>query len=180
MLTIDVQELEYWDERTNEFVQVQPFALHLEHSLLSISKWESRHHKPYLGTESKTPEEVVDYIKCMTIDKNVDDGVYDRLTVENIQQLNEYIVDPMTATTIKDDGKKKNNGKFITSELIYAWMFELRIPKECERWHVNRLLTLIRVMDEERRPKKKMKKNDIYRQNAALNAARLAKTGSRG
>ena len=174
MIKLDVPAMEYWDENTLEFVNVPAQSITLEHSLLSISKWESKWHKPYLGKETKTIEETLDYIRCMTLEKNVDPTVYDRLTTEQIKQLNDYLADPMTASTVKDSDSKKNNGRFITSELIYAWMFQLRISKECEKWHLNRLLMLIRIMDEEQRPKKKMKKSDIYRQNAELNAARRA------
>lgn len=180
MFKLEILAIEFFDERTNEFVQTSPTTLTLEHSLLSISKWEAKWHKPYLDPNPKTLEETVDYVRCMTLDKNVDPLVYDRLTTKNMSDLSEYINDPMTATTIKDSGKSKNTGRFVTSELIYAWMFDLRIPKECEKWHLNRLITLIKVMDEERQPKKKMSKAEVMRNNTALNAARRAKLGTKG
>ena len=180
MLKLDIPAMEFFNEQTYEFVQVKPTVLTLEHSLLSISKWESKWKKPYISSDAKTVEETVDYIRCMTLDKNVDPTVYDRLTTAHLSQINEYINDPMTATTIKEPNHKGNNGRFVTSELVYAWMFDLRIPKECEKWHFNRLITLIKVMDNERQPKKKMGRNDIYRRNAELNAARRAKLGTKG
>lgn len=180
MLRLDIPAMEFFDEKTYEFVQVKSTVLTLEHSLLSISKWESKWKKPYISQDPRTVEETIDYVKCMTLDKNVDPSVYDRLTTAHISHINDYINDPMTATTINDSNHKGNHGRFVTSELIYAWMFELRIPKECEKWHLNRLITLIRVMDNERQPKKKMKRSDIYRRNAELNAARRAKLGTKG
>ena len=147
---------------------------------MSVSKWEARWHKPFLNNSGLSLDETIDYLKCMTITKNVDPMLYNALTPQNIYDVNRYIEDSMTATTIREAEGKGKSRRIVTSELIYAWMFALRIPKECERWHLNRLLMLIRVMDIEQQPKKKMKRNDIMQQNAALNAARKKQMNTRG
>jgi len=178
MLELIVPEQELYNDDTNEFVTVHKTNLKLEHSLISISKWESKWHKSFLNSADKTNEEVYDYIKCMTINP-VDDSVYTALTNDNINEIMAYINDPMTATTIKDIPGKKNN-ETITSELIYYWMVALEIPFECERWHLNRLLTLIRVCNIKNQPPKKMSNREILNQNRALNAARRKKYHTRG
>ena len=145
MLHITVPAVEYWDERKEEFVNLKESqSLQLEHSLVSISKWESKYCKPFLTKESKTYEETIEYIKCMTITQNVKDDVYNHLSKENFDAINAYISNPMTATTFRDNSTGVNR-ETPTSELIYYWMIALNIPMECQRWHINRLLTLIRV-----------------------------------
>ena len=179
MLQITVPGGELFNESTSRITRVKGRDLQLEHSLVSISKWESKWKKPFLGPKQKTREETIDYIRCMTVTQNVDPLVYQCLSYENIKQVNEYINDPMTATTFKKPNKK-GNSQIITNEIIYYWMFSLEIPKECERWHLNRLLTLIRVCDEKSQSGKKMSKRDVMNQNRALNAARRRKLGTRG
>ena len=180
MLTLEIDGGELFDERTYEFVNIPKRTITLEHSLLSVSKWESKWKKPFMTASDKTFEETIDYVRCMTLEKNVDPTIYNYLTSEHIQMVNDYITDSMTASVVSDSNRPKNTGKFVTSELIYSWMFALRIPKECEKWHLNRLLMLIRIMDEQQQPKRKMKRNDVYRQNAELNRARRAKYGTSG
>lgn len=180
MLTIVVPEREYFDDDKNEFVHTKEVTLQLEHSLVSLSKWESRWKKPFLSDTEKTPEETIDYIRCMTINNNVDPSVYRRLTNGMVQRINEYISDPMTATTFSEDKHQKKNREVVTSELIYYWMVALQIPFECQKWHLNRLITLIRVCNIKNSPPKKMSRTDIYRQNAALNEARRKMHGSKG
>lgn len=173
MLRIDIPPTEYYDEAEESFVTIKGGTLNLEHSLLSISKWESKWHKSFLNSDEKTSEEWLDYIRCMTINRNeIDPNIYNGITMENIQKINEYISDPMTATTINDRRSKRRSRKIVTSEVVYSWMVAMDIPFECEKWHFNRLMTLIRVCDENEVPKKKMSKKDIFAQNAALNAAR--------
>ena len=145
MLTITIPATEEFDEVKGEFVYTKEQTLQLEHSLISISKWESKWCKPFLAKGDKTFEETIDYIKCMTLNKNVDDEVYRCLTSDNVAAINEYIGAPMTATTFSGNEHGKKNGEQITSELVYYWMVALNIPFECEKWHINRLLTLIRV-----------------------------------
>lgn len=182
MLTIVVpRNDDIWDESKQMFITNPGATLQLEHSLVSLSKWESKWHKPFFPKyendpkDVKTPEETIDYIRCMTINKNVDPIVYEFLTPENVADINAYIRDPMTATKI-DEGpevsNKKINGEFITSELIYYWMIALNIPVEFEKWHIERLLTLIRVCNIKNQPEKKMSRAEIMEQHRAINEAR--------
>lgn len=179
MLYITVPSVEWYDESTNTFHETKEQKLQLEHSLVSLSKWESRNKKPFLNQKDKhTPTESLDYIKCMTITQNVSDEVYNALMnfPNLLAKINEYIDDPMTATWFSDQnsGKGRAVGRIITSELIYCWMISFQIPIECEKWHLNRLLTLIKVCNEENKPKKKMSKKELAQRNTALNASRLA------
>lgn len=171
---------EGWDEERQEFVDPQVKTLQLEHSLVSISKWESKWHKAFLSKKDKTEEEIFDYIKCMTLTQNVDPSVYDHLTVDNVNQIKSYIEDPMTATVINTNSSDKSNKETVTSELIYYWMIALNIPSEYQKWHINRLLKLIEVCNVKNSPPKKRSKSDIMRSNAALNAARRKQLGTRG
>lgn len=182
MLEILVPGIEYYDEIREEFVTTKTTTLQLEHSLLSLSKWESKWKKAFLGNERKTPQQSIDYIRCMTITKNVPEDVYERLATNQqlVTKINEYIEDSMTATTFRERNSKKNN-QVVTSELIYYWMISLDIPLECQKWHLNRLFTLIRICNiKGGGDKKKMSKNDIMRDNMAMNAARRAKLGTKG
>lgn len=179
MLQIKIQGTEYWDEKKEMFVEgSKDIVLQLEHSLVSISKWESKWRKPFLYQDNKTTEEVIDYIKCMTITQNVKDEVYDRLTTNNINEINDYIKSPMTATTFSDS--RGTSREIITSELIYYWMISNNIPMECQKWHINRLLTLIRVCNVKNAPSKKMSKREIASRYASLNAARRQKLNTKG
>ena len=171
---------EEWDEKTEEFIAPKTQTLLLEHSLVSLSKWESKWCKPFLSSSDKTNEETLDYIKCMTITQNVDPDVYNHLTHENISQIDQYIYAPMTATTFREDKTKRVNNQIITSELVYSWMVALNIPFECQKWHLNRLLTLIRVCEVNMQPPKKMSKRDVMSRNAALNAARRKQFNTNG
>ena len=180
MLTITIPATEEYDDAREEFIETREQTLTLEHSLVSISKWESKWHKPFLGKEEKTKEETLDYIRCMTITKNVDPNVYYALTPDIIKQINDYIENPMTATWFSDRHKGPKNREVITSELIYYWMTALQIPFECDKWHFNRLMTLIQVASIKSQPPKKMGKKEAMNQQRMLNAARRAKTGSRG
>jgi hypothetical protein len=171
---------EGWDEERQEFVDPQVKTLQLEHSLVSISKWESKWHKAFLSKKDKTEEEIFDYVKCMTLTQNVDPSVYDHLTIDNVNQIKAYIEDPMTATVINTNSSDKSNKEIVTSELIYYWMIALNIPSEYQKWHINRLLKLIEVCNVKNSPPKKRSKSDIMRSNAALNAARRKQLGTRG
>lgn len=179
MLKLDIKETECYNSETNEFHIVKKQVLSLEHSLVSISKWEAKWKKPFLHTNEKTYEEILDYIKCMTITQNVDPYVYTCLTNSNLKDINEYINDSQTATTFNDKNGKKSR-EIITSELIYYWMVALEIPFECQRWHINRLLTLIKVCNIKNSPSKKMSKSEILKQNKSLNEARRQALGSKG
>ena len=180
MLRITVPAKELWDYTSSEFISVKEQTLQLEHSLVSLSKWESKWHKPFYSKEDKTYEETLDYIKCMTITQNVKPVVYRCLTQHNIQQINEYIENPMTATTFSKQEKRTINGEQITAELIYYWMIALQIPVEFQKWHLNRLITLIRVCNVKNQPPKKMGKQELASNYAKLNAARRQKYNSKG
>ena len=181
MLQITVPAVELWDESKQEFVIFKEQTLQLEHSLVSLSKWESKWNKAFLSSRAKTNEETIDYVRCMTITKNVDPMIYNFLTNDNISEINQYIEAPMTATYISDDGSNKStNRETVTAELIYYWMIAYNIPFECQKWHLNRLLTLIRVCNVKNSPPKKMSKSDIMRRNAQLNAERRAQLHSKG
>lgn len=181
MLRITVPGLEYWDEQKEEFVAKKEQTLQLEHSLVSLSKWEAKWCKPFLSKKSEmSNEEMFDYIKCMTVTPNVDPEVYSRLTPKNISEINEYINSPMTATTFFEDKRTKKNKETITSELIYYWMIAHNIPSEYQKWHLNRLLTLIRVCNIKNSPPKKKSRKEIMSEYAALNAARRAQLNTKG
>lgn len=180
MLRIIIPSTEMWDEVNEKFVDSKEQVLQLEHSLVSLSKWESKWCKPFLSKENKTFEETIDYIRCMTINQNIPDEVYNCLTGENIREINEYISAPMTATRFSNDVMGKGSREQITSELIYYWMIALNIPFECQKWHINRLLTLIRVCNIKNQPSKKMSRREIMSRNTALNAARRKKLRTNG
>ena len=171
---------ERWDEEKEEFVEPEYKILQLEHSLVSISKWESRWHKPFLSKKEKTSEEIIDYIRCMTITQNVSPNVYANLSVANIQEIDDYINDSMTATFFSDNKKKSGKSTIVTSEVIYYWMIALHIPMECQKWHLNRLLTLIKVCSEKNAPPKKMSQDEIISRNVALNEERKRKMNTKG
>ena len=180
MLQITIPGTEYWDEATQEFGETKEQTLQLEHSLVSLSKWESKWCKVFLSKETKTSEETIDYIKCMTVTPNVRPEVYGRLTKANIAEIEAYIAAPMTATYFPKDRSGRSNSEQVTSELIYYWMIALNIPCECQNWHLNRLLTLIKVCNIKNKPPKKMSKKDILSRNARLNAARRQQLNTKG
>lgn len=180
MLTITIPGKELFDDKTQQFITTKDQTLQLEHSLVSLSKWESKWCKPFLSKEEKTVEETIDYIRCMTITQNVDPNVYSSLSNSNIAEINKYIESPMTATTFTNYNNSHNNGEITTSELIYYWMISHNIPMECQKWHLNKLLTLIRVCNVKNAPPKKMSKRDITSQYASLNAARKKQMNTKG
>ena len=183
MLTITVPAVEGWDENREEFVTIQEQTLCLEHSLISISKWESKWHKPFLSDDLRTDEESIDYVRCMTLNKNVDPNVYYMLTKDNVKQIHDYIENPMTATTFNNlysNQSKTSKRTIVTNELIYYWMLQYNIPFKCEKWHINRLLTLIRVCEVKNSPAKKMSKRDLASRYAEINAANRKKFNSKG
>ena len=180
MLQIVIPGQEFWDEQKQEFINTKEQVLQLEHSLISLSKWEAKWCKVFLSKQEKTQEETIDYIKCMTITPNVDPEVYNHLTRENIKEIEDYIAAPMTATYFSLDNAGKSSREQVTSELIYYWMIALNIPFECQKWHLNRLLTLIKVCNIKNQPPKKMSKREIMSRNAALNAARRQQLNTKG
>ena len=180
MLEIDVPGTEIWDSEKEIFYYTDPSKLVLEHSLISISKWESKWNKPFLSKDEKTPEEMIDYVKCMIVNR-ADPIVCNCLTTDNYKQINDYIAAPMTATTFRENGgAPRGNREIMTAEVIYFYMISFGIPFECEKWHINRLLTLIRVCSIKNSPRKKMSKSAAAKQQRALNAQRRAKAHSKG
>jgi len=181
MLWITIPEQQLWNEIEEQFFIIPEKTIKLEHSLVSLAKWESKWKKPFLDDKKdKTKEELLDYVRCMTLTQNVDPIVYYGLTEDNLIAIKNYIDDPMTATWFSEEKNRKFERKIITAEIIYYWMVAAQIPFECEKWHLNRLITLIRVCGEKNKPKKKMSSRDILSRNAKLNAARRAKLGSSG
>ena len=178
MLQVEVITSETYDDERNEFFE-ETYALGLEHSLRSLSKWESMYEKPFLTDDEKTPEEMLDYIKCMTVKEDTPSDIYLHLSRENIREINEYIGSKQTATWFKDDNKKASR-EIITSELIYYWMFSYNIPMECEEWFLNKLLTLIKVFSVKNSPQKKKSQAEIAAENRAMNDQRRAKMNSKG
>lgn len=173
--------MEIYDEEHNRFINIKEQKLVLEHSLVSISKWESKWKKPFIHQTELSMEELRDYVRCMTLTQNVNPNVYLALTAPMLNDIVAYMNEQQTATWFSNStDNKQKNGEVITSELVYYWMTAANIPKECEKWHFSRLMTLIRIAGEKNQPPKKMKKNDIYKQNQALNAMRRAKLKSRG
>ena len=178
---ITVPEQEFFNSETNEFYKIKSTTFKIEHSLVAIAKWESKWHVAFLDEKvEKTNEMMIDYIRCMTISQNVDPEIYYHLPENVIKEINDYIGDPMTATTFRDTHKGVNRGEFVTNELVYYWMISAQIPLECEKWHFNRLMTLIRICGEKNQDPKKMKRRDILNSNRALNEARKRAHGTRG
>ena len=177
MLKILVPKKELFNDNTSEFITIDETWLTLEHSLVSVSKWESKWHMPYLNNDPnkpKTREQIIDYIRCMTITPNVNPYVYKALTPKNIEDINNYIQNPMTATIINNYKKKqKQKKKVITAEIIYYWMIALNIPQEYQKWHLNKLLTLIDVCQiENSGDSNKMNYHDTINHYKSVNAAR--------
>ena len=180
MLQLKIDKTQLFNEATQEFLYVKEQTLTLEHSLVSIAKWESKWCKPFLTKDPKTTEETIDYIRCMTITQNVDPNVYFCITPDQIEMVGKYIDAPMTATKLPKDRSGKRNREQITNELIYYWMVANNIPSKYEKWHLNRLLTLIQVCNIKSQPPKKMSKRELMSRNAALNAQRRKQFNTKG
>lgn len=180
MLEIIVPPAELWDPKERRFSKTKEYKLQLEHSLISISKWESKWKKPFLKDEDKTPEETLDYIKCMTLTQNVPPEAYLYMTKENINQIVDYIRDSMTATWFSEDSNRKFSREIITNEVIYDWMIEFGVPFECQKWHLNRLITLIRVRAAKNKKSKPMSEQDTLSMYRDINAARRKRLNSKG
>lgn len=178
-LTIQVDGMELFNQATNQFIETKPQTLVLEHSLVSISKWESKWHKMYLETPKKTSEELLDYVRCMTINKNVPEYTYHALSQKNIDDIVRYMEDPMTASSVYDP-RTGGHHERVSSELIYYWMISFNIPVEFEKWHINRLLMLIKICSKKNSKPSKKEKAAMDRRRAEINQQRLAKMKQRG
>lgn len=184
MLKVTIPKRELFDEANEKFIYFDGCELQLEHSLISLAKWESRWHKPFLDKLDKSNLEVIDYIRCMSLTKNVDPKVYNYIPQDVLQEIFDYIADPMTATQFGGNGSLEPGAsrkkEVITAEVVYYWMITLGIPMQCEKWHLNRLLTLIRVINIKSSKPTPMSKKDLLSRNRKLNQARRHKHGSRG
>jgi len=179
MLKIIVPAIEKWDEDRQEFLSTKETELCLEHSLVSVSKWESKWHKYFIGNNNLTSEMLIDYIRCMTMTQNVDPDIFYAIDEETMTKIKDYISDSQTATWFSENNDKHGRD-IITSEIIYYWMIALQIPFECQKWHLNRLLTLIRVCNEKNQPEKKMSQSEVMRRNREINEARRRALKTRG
>lgn len=179
MLRLEVITEEGYDESSEQFVAASSRILELEHSLLSLSKWESKWCVPFLSTNSKTEEQTLDYIRMMYLRGEFPEDIWTKLEPKHYDQIREYIDAPMTATTFNDK-KAKASREIVTAELIYYWMIALGIPFECQEWHLNKLLTLVKVCNIKNSPKQKMSAADSAQQRQQLNEERRRATGSRG
>lgn len=180
MLEIYVEGETFWNEELQEFYDMAPKTFHFEYSLAAISKWEMKWHIPYLTEDTKTQEQVRDFIRCMCLDEEPPDELHLAiLSTRYAEEFNAYTKDPMTATTIKSVDKFPSHSRnnIQTNELIYHLMTVNNIPFECDKWHFNRLMTLIRVCNEQNGEKKPMTKRETLEYQAALNKARRAKKG---
>lgn len=176
-------EVPYWEDFNPETSEIIPHAgatLTLEHSLVSLAKWESKYNKPFISQDPKTVDETIDYIRFMCLSKNISPDVFLHIPPDEIQRINQYIELPMTATTFSDRENKSHKREIITAEILYWEMIALNIPFECQKWHLNRLLTLIHVCALKQEKPKKMGKKATMKRNAALNAARRKKLGTSG
>lgn len=179
MLSITIPETELFNEEKQEFIYLKSQTLSLEHSLVSLAKWESKWNKPFLDPNEKSFEETIDYVRCMTITQNVNPLIYYGLTSENLDQINEYIEASMTATWFHEDDSSKRR-EIVTAEIIYYWMITLNIPFECQKWHLNRLLTLIRVCIINNSPQKTVSKQESAARRKQLNDSRKKRYNTKG
>lgn len=183
MLTLKVGGTEYFDESSNKFYVEDYHTLQLEHSLASLSKWESKWETPFFGEKEKTTEQVLDYIRCMDLSPEPSEEAFKALRERDYEKINEYINQKMTATWFNDRQKPGGRKEVITAELMYYWLVALQIDWEVQYWHVNRLLTLVRVVNEKNKPQDKKKTPpgaDAMRERARLNAERRAQSNSGG
>jgi len=180
MLTITIGATDVFDEGTQEFLTEGGVQLHLEHSLVSLSKWESIHEKPFLGKDSKSPEEMLDYIRCMMMGEKAPEDLLNQLSQEHLEAINVYLDRKMSATWFSEQPGAPKSSEVITSELIYYWMTVFQIPFECQTWHLNRLFTLIRICNIKQAKPKKMSRGEIAKRNRELNAQRRQQLGTTG
>lgn len=179
MLIVSIPAVDAFDEENDRFVSWPGGTLHLEHNLLSLSKWESKTHKHLIGNDDVSTEELKLYIECMVQEEEFDRTLLDRLPASELAKINDYIADPMSATRVSSR-QSAGGGEYVSSELIYYWMIACQVPFSCETWHINRLLKLIQVCNEKNQPNKKMSQSEIMSRNRELNKARRKALGTKG
>lgn len=181
MLTLTIPGIELgFNDATSEFVYSEETVIELEHSLISVSKWESIWEKPFLSSSNHTSEQIYSYIEAMTLTPDVPPEVYQRLTTQHFEQINAYIDAKMTATWFSEEGNNRRSREIVTAEIIYFWMVANKIPKDCENWHLNRLITLVKVISQKNSPPKKMSQAEIAKRNRMINEKRLAEMQTSG
>ena len=180
MLRITIKGDEYFNEETQEFSNKGDVVVDLEHSLVSLSKWESKYQVPFLSSLDKTSEQMLDYLRFMVVSKRVDPNVMYFISEENMQEIQAYIDSKESATTFGEMPERKGPAETITAELVYYWMVAFNIPFECQHWHLNRLFALIRICNIKNSPPKKMSKHEISRKYHELNEKRKAELGTNG
>ena len=180
MIQVTIPGGELFDPKTNEFINFKTTTVSLEHSLISISKWEAKWKKSFFKNEERSLDEIIDYIACMCVTPNVDPRIFHKISSKEVKKVSDYISDPMTATTFHDLEDHKANKQTVTSELVYYWMIAYNIPFECQKWHINRLLTLIRICGIKNAPPKKISKAEMMRKRAQVNAERRSRLHTKG
>lgn len=180
MLTITILGDEHYNEVTNEFSHHGNVVLEFEHSLVSVSKWESKFIKPFLTDDPKTAEEMLYYIECMILTKDYPSNILDALTQTNVREINEYIASPQSGTVFKETKQYRKNPEQISAELIYYWLVAYKIPFECETWHLNRLFALIRICSIKNDTGNKKSPREQAQSNAQLNEERKRQFNTNG
>jgi hypothetical protein len=180
MLQLKITGGELFDEETQTFTSTEDVTLNLEHSLLSLSKWESKFLKPFLSNNNKTSEEILWYIRCMIIDNNYNENSILNLSQSNFEEINAYINSPQSATTFGSMPQRGGMSEVITAELIYYWMIAFTIPISCETWHINRLFSLIRICNIKNSKPQKMNRNEVASRNRMINEQRKQQLNTTG
>lgn len=180
MLKIIVGSTEEYNEELNEFSTSGGIEIELEHSLVSLSKWEEEYEIPFLSNEAKTTEQVIKYIEHMTLTPEIAPEVYQKLSNSNLEDISKYIDAKRSATWFRDPPGAPPSREVITSELIYQWMIALEIPFECQYWHLNRLFTLIKICNIKQSKPEQMSRAELNARNRELNAQRRAQLGTKG
>jgi len=180
MLVLHLPETELFDESDGTFYKTEPITLRLEHSLISVSKWESKWKTPFLDKKDKSREEIDGYIEAMILNENFPPGVISRFGSEHYRAINEYIESTESATTFGKMPERKGRGETITAELIYYWMVAFQIPFVCETWHLNRLFALVKICNIKNSKPDKKSRAEMARDYREMNAKRKAELGTTG
>lgn len=185
MLKLVIPALELFDEKNNLFINQDEVTLELEHSLVALAKWESKWEKPFLGSDEKSTEETLDYLRCMTLNPDVPPEVYRRINDDHMAQVNKYLEAKMSATwftepKVSGNAPVRRSRETITAEIIYYWIVALQLDWEVQHWHLNRLFTLIKVCNQKNAPEKKRPKRDMVAERQRLNAERKAAMKTQG